>query len=265
MNSIFGSNPFGARLLTAISLVAFALTASVANAQSSLPTGITEQVVDVLIESRTQQPASQASPEDRIAAAEELANIYAVSDLPKALELAKNPNVAAQLELQRRVLIFNAFATDFLANNQPTEQEIFNTYQEQVGVSPPEEFKASHILVDSQGAAVSLIGELDAGADFKKLAEEHSTGPSNTSGGDLGWFPVNAMVKPFSDAVVLLENGAYTKAPVQTQFGWHIILREESRTSTPPPLESVRDVIAQRISQDKLLEFVSSLQSKTAE
>jgi peptidyl-prolyl cis-trans isomerase C len=265
MNSLFGSNPFGARLLAATGLIAFAFTTNVAHAQSALPEGITDEVVNVLIESRTQQPASQASAEDRAVAVQELANIYAVSDLPKALELAENPSVKAQLDLQRRVLIFNAFATDFLENNQPTEQEIFNTYQEQVGLSPPEEFKARHILVDAQGAAMSLIAELDEGADFAKLAEEHSTGPSSTSGGDLGWFPVNAMVKQFSDALVLLEDGAYTKAPVQTQFGWHVILREDSRVSTPPPMESVRDVIAQRISQDKLMEFVTNLTSKTAD
>ena len=84
---------------------------------------------------------------------------------------------------------FNAFATDYLAKNQPSDQEIFDTYQEQVVLAPTQEFKARHILVDAQGAAVSLIEQLQGGADFATLAKEHSTGPTGPMGGDLGWFP----------------------------------------------------------------------------
>ena len=128
-------------------------------------------------------------------------------------------------------------------------------------LAPQLEYKARHILVDSQGAAVSLIKQLQEGAEFSELAMEHSTGPSGPAGGDLGWFPANAMVQAFSDAVIALEDGGVTQTPVQTQFGWHVILREASRESTPPPLESVRDVIVQRVSQEKFLEFVRNLRA----
>jgi peptidyl-prolyl cis-trans isomerase C len=88
---------------------------------------------------------------------------------------------------------------------------------------------------------------------------EKSTGPSGPGGGDLGWFPPEQMVKPFSDAVAGLENGAFTKEPVETQFGFHVILREDSRTSEPPTLESVREVVKQRVEQLKFQNYLESL------
>ena len=261
MNFSFRSNSIGARLV-AVTVGATALMGAGATfAQDSMPAGVSDEVINVLLESRSQKPANQATPAERASAIDELANIYAVTDLPAAIEMGKEPRLAAQLDLQRRAILFNAFATDYLAKNQPTDQEIFDTYQEQVLLAPQLEYKARHILVDSQGAAQSLIKQIQEGAEFSELAKEHSTGPSGPSGGDLGWFPANAMVQAFSDAVIALEDGGVTQTPVQTQFGWHVILREASRESTPPPLESVRDVIVQRVSQEKFLEFVRNLRA----
>lgn len=113
--------------------------------------------------------------------------------------------------------------------------------------------------------ALSLVRELQDGADFIELAKSKSTGPSGPNGGDLGWFQSQQMVKPFSDAVAALENGAFTTVPVQTQYGWHVILREASRDSTPPTLESVRDVIKQRVEQEKLQKYISSLRQSSSE
>ncbi|NCF73996.1 MAG: hypothetical protein GWP67_10895 [Gammaproteobacteria bacterium] len=141
---------------------------------------------------------------------------------------------------------------------------MFNIYEEQVALAPPKEFKARHILVDTQAAATALIEELQGGADFVELAKEHSTGPSGPSGGDLGWFTVQTMVEPFSDAVAAMEDGAFTAEPVQTQFGWHVILREDSRESAPPSLDSVRDAIKQRIEQDKFQKFLVNAREEAA-
>jgi peptidyl-prolyl cis-trans isomerase C len=170
----------------------------------------------------------------------------------------------AQLELQKRAAIAQAVAQDFLAKNQATEEEILAQYESQVKLAPPLQFKARHILVDTQAAAVDLIAQLEDGSDFEELAKTHSTGPSGSSGGDLGWFSPEQMVKPFSDAVQALEDGAYTSEPVQTQFGWHVILREDSRTNEPPTLESVRQVIKQSIEQTKLQQYIEELRSSAA-
>jgi len=258
-----GSKKIGTRIAAATLCAAALFSTTSASAQDSaeaLP--FDNAVLELLLESRIQKPASQASSAERASAVEELTSIYLISDLPRALELGEDPQIKAQIDLQRRALLFSAFANDFFASNQPTEQEIFNVYEEQVALSPPKEFKARHILVDTQGAAIALIEELQGGADFTELAKNNSTGPSAPSGGDLGWFTAQAMVKPFSDAVGVLEDGAYTTTPVQTQFGWHVILREDSRDSAPPPLDSVRDAIVQRINQQKFQDFLTDLRSK---
>lgn len=266
MISLLGPRKIGARFaVAAISLtVLFSATTTMAQSTGDAPL-FDDAVLEFLLESRIQKPANQATAAERASAIDELTSIYLISNLPRAVELGKAPQVQAQIDLQRRALIFNAFATDFMINNQPTEQEIFNVYEEQVALNPPKEFKARHILVDTQSAAIALIEELQGGADFVELAKANSTGPSGPSGGDLGWFTAQSMVKPFSDAVSSMEDGAFTSSPVQTQFGWHVILREESRDSAPPPLDSVRDVIIQNIGQQKFQEFLSGLRSVGAE
>lgn len=265
MNSSLGSISIGTRIAAATICAVMLLPSPTASAQESQARAFDDEVLNFLLESRNQKPASQATAQERESAVDELTNIYLVSELPRAVELGEGPRIGAQLELQRRVLLFNAFTNDFLASNEATEQEILDVYEKTVALSAPKEFKASHILVESQGAAVALIEDLQEGADFAELAKKHSTGPSSTSGGDLGWFTVKSMVEPFSDAVADLDDGAFTMKPVQTQYGWHVILRVDSRDSPPPPLESVRDVIKQNIGQQKLQEFMSNLRSKVAE
>jgi peptidyl-prolyl cis-trans isomerase C len=118
--------------------------------------------------------------------------------------------------------------------------------------------------VESQGEAARLIAQLDDGADFAELAIANSTGPSAPSGGDLGWFSPNQMVTPFSDAVEVLEDGAYTETAVQTEFGWHVIKREASRANEPPTLESVKEVIKQNIEQTKFQTYLEGLRAADA-
>jgi len=263
MNPFF--TPIRSRTLV-FSVLVSTLVLGVASAQEPTEdTPFSKEVLDLLIQSRTQKPASQASGTERAAAISELTDIYLIAALPRAIELASGPQIKAQIELQEQALIFNAFANDFLLSNNPSEQEIFDLYQDQVALSPPKEFKARHILVERQSDAVALIAELQAGADFVELAKANSTGPSAPSGGDLGWFTEQAMVKEFSDAVALMEDGEFTSAPVLSQFGWHVIMREDSRDSAPPPLDSVRDVIVQRIGQDKFQALLASLRSNAAE
>ena len=216
-------------------------------------------VVDLYIENRIKKPANQASAAEREAFIAEIVDIYLLTTQPHVAGLMDTPNVKAQLEIQKRGIMAQVVATDFVANNQASGEEILSEYATQIELAPPKQFKASHILVETQAAAIGLIGQLDEGADFGELARENSTDPSGPNDGDLGWFSPNKMVKPFSDAVSQLADGEYTKDPVQTQFGWHVIRRDESRDSEPPTLESVRDVIKQRIEQQKLQEHLAQL------
>lgn len=224
---------------------------------------IDSAVLDLYIESRTQKPASQVLAAERDVLLTEITDIYLLTSQPGVEKLMDDPEVQAQLEIQKRGLMAQVVATDFVARNQASDEEILEAYSEQIELAPELQFKARHILVETQAAAIDLVAQLDAGGDFQELAKTNSTGPSGPNGGDLGWFSPNQMVEAFSNAVADLEDGSYTKEPVQTQFGWHVILREESRASEPPTLDSVRDVIKQRIEQTKLQDYLTELRAQS--
>lgn len=243
----------------AVSLVGAAALILGGSACAQKSTEIDPTVFKIYLESRIQQPASQASPEQNDAIRKELTDLYLLSDTPRAAELKEGQEMKARIELQTRAMLAQAVAQDFIASNPATEEEMRALYDEQVNEAPPLEFKARHILVETQGEAADVIAELDGGADFAELAKEKSTGPSGPSGGDLGWFPPERMVAEFSQAVQALADGAYSQNPVQTQFGWHVILREDSRESAPPPFESVRDALKQNVEGKKLQDYLASL------
>lgn len=228
-------------------------------AQEDTGVSIDPNVLNIYLESRIQRPAIEATAEQVAAVRNELTDIYLLSDQPRAQELKDSPRVQAQLELQTRAMLAQAVATDFITRNQGSEEEMQALYAEQIKLAPTTEFKARHILVETQGEALELITLLEGEADFAELAKERSTGPSGPSGGDLGWFTPDRMVAEFSQAVQALDDGAFTKIPVQTQFGWHVILREESRDAPPPPFESVRDALKQQVEQQKLQDYLASL------
>jgi len=221
-------------------------------------------VLNAYMETRLGKPSTEATPDELADMRDQLLDIYALTESPKAEELAQEDRIKSQLELQRRGLLAQAVATDFLEQNPATDEEMRALYDEQTGIAP-QEFKARHILVESEEDASALIAELDGGADFVELAKEKSTGPSGPSGGDLGWFTPERMVPEFSNAVAALEDGAYSASPVQSQFGWHVILREDSRQSTPPPFESVGEVLKQQVEQRKLEDFITELRGETEE
>jgi len=222
---------------------------------------IDSSVLSMYIESRIQKPAEQATAEEREVVIQELTDIYILTTQPNAKALGADPRIKAQIELQGRAVLAQAVATDFFTSNPATDEEILAEYQIQMTSAPASQFKARHILVESQAVASDLIVQLNDGADFAELAKASSTGPTGPNGGDLGWFSPEQMVAPFSDAVAALEDGAYTSEPVQTQFGWHVILREESRDNQPPTLDSVRDGLKQRVEQAKFQGYLESLRA----
>ena len=124
-----------------------------------------------------------------------------------------------------------------------------------------EEVKARHILVASEEDAKAIIEDLKKGAEFAKLAAEKSTGPSGSSGGDLGYFTADAMVPAFSKAAFALKPGDFTETPVQTQFGWHIIKVEDRRAVQPPSFEQVQPQLTQDMTREVLTKAVEELRA----
>lgn len=157
----------------------------------------------------------------------------------------------AQLALQRRS-IMAASAISELTAPEPTEAEVQAAYDEVFATEDAiTEYSAAHILVKTEEIAKKLKAELDEGADFGKLAEENSTGPSGPNKGDLGWFTLDQMVPSFGEALKDLEKGQVSD-PVQTDFGWHLILLKDTRVKEAPKLSEIRDQITQLVRRQKV-------------
>lgn len=143
------------------------------------------------------------------------------------------------MENQRRNIL-SSVVINALRANAITEDTLQTAYASKFPEgSGEQEYKASHILVETEQEVRDLLVMLDDGADFGGLATEHSIGPSGPRGGDLGWFGKGQMVTPFENAVMGMDAGTYV-GPVQTQFGYHLIFLNDRRVTAPPPFEDVR-------------------------
>jgi peptidyl-prolyl cis-trans isomerase C len=160
------------------------------------------------------------------------------SDVPEQVRLS--------LENERRSLLAAA-AIDSVVQGVGSEEEVRAAYEAKYGDDFSEnEYNASHILVETEEAATEIKAELDAGADFAEMARAKSTGPSGPNGGELGWFGDGAMVPEFEQAVTSLETGEIS-APIQTQFGWHVIILNDTRKKSAPELGDVRETLLQEL------------------
>jgi len=175
-------------------------------------------------------------------------------------QLGNSAEIIAQLDSAKKSLLTQADVQNFIKSNPVTDAEIKTEYDAKVAGENGTEYKARHILVKTEDEAKKIITELDKGGDFAKIANKVSLdGKDTQNGGDLGWFVASQMVAPFSDAVIKLDKGQYTKSPVQTQFGWHVILREDSRAQTPPSLDSVKEQLLPYLQRKKVQDFVEGL------
>ena len=208
---------------------------------------------------------SRLPAEQRTAAA-----LSALLDIKLMAQQAENSGLGKDQSFQRRVefLRDRALHNEFFKTrvvDSLTEEAVRERYDKEVAATPPEqEVKARHILVDSEEQAKAVVAELDAGKDFIELAKEKSTGPSGPQGGDLGYFTKGRMVPEFEEAAFALETGTYTKEPVKTQFGWHIIKVEDKRDTPPPSFEQVADQIRRVLLQEEYLALLQEARDAVA-
>lgn len=152
-----------------------------------------------------------------------------------------------------------AAVIDEIIEQEFSDEVVQAAYEEAYGNLPEvPEFNASHILVETEEEAKALIAELEAGADFAELAKEKSTGPSGPNGGSLGWFGLGMMVAPFEAAVLEMEEGQIS-APVQTQFGWHVLILNEKRNQPAPTLADVMGDLEITLQQTAIEDTVQDL------
>ncbi|MHB0950569.1 MAG: peptidylprolyl isomerase [Allorhizobium sp.] len=144
-----------------------------------------------------------------------------------------------------------------------SDADVKARYDKEIAALPKqEEVSARHILVKTEEEAKAVIAELDAGKDFAELAKEKSTDPNKSEGGDLGYFTKGRMVPEFEEAAFAMEKGTYSKTPVKTQFGFHVIKVEDKRDAPPPPFDQVAQQIRQLVMRDKYLELIAKAKTE---
>jgi peptidyl-prolyl cis-trans isomerase C len=174
-----------------------------------------------------------------------------VTEAGRAQHLDQDPQVREQLKRDEDQLVERAYLERAI-DKASTQEALKAKYQEWVKGKPAEEeVHARHILVKSEDEAKSIIAQLQKGADFADLAKKYSTDPSGSSnGGDLGWFGKNEMVPEFAEAAFATPKGQYTKTPVKTQFGWHVIEVLDRRTKLPPSFQEAQPELRNLIARD---------------
>jgi peptidyl-prolyl cis-trans isomerase C len=209
--------------------------------------------------------ASELTAEEREQIKEELVRMEVIAQQAEKDGLARDPDVATRLELTRLNLLQQSGAQKYLKDRQPTEAEMRAEFETQLASTPLVEYHARHILVSSQDTAQKIIEQLKTGGDFATLAKRFSGDKSTAQkGGDLGWFPPDAMGnKNFADAVGLLKNNEVTSTPIQTQYGWHVLQLLGTRDRPPPSFEGVQDQL-KRILLSKKYRAYSDELLKTA-
>lgn len=211
---------------------------------------------------RLQQTPGGNSPEAQERIFDEFMNLVVTSQEAVKRDLEDSREVRAALELQRIKVLSSAALTIMADELEPSEKELRETYDQLVAQAAERtEYKARHILVKDEDEAKKLIKQLNKGADFAELAREHSLGPTGKNGGDLDWFDAGKMVPPFAEAVAALKPGTYTKSPVQTQFGWHIIELEETRSPTPPSFEDAKPQITALVKRQQIAERIAEMRN----
>ncbi|WP_306045993.1 peptidylprolyl isomerase [Nioella sp. MMSF_3534] len=248
------------RILAGAALSALMITPAMAQDADTVLATINGQDITLghIIVAHSQLPEQyQALPDDVLLTGileqlvqQEIVATAARDDLSAAMRLG--------LENEERAYVA-ALTLDEIALAEIPAEELQAAYDAEFGeMEAVTEYNASHILVETQEEAQALVEELEGGADFAELAREHSTGPSGPNGGQLGWFTAGMMVPSFEEAVFALEVGEVSP-PVETRFGWHVVILNDSRDQAAPALEEVREQLEEGLRQARVDAHIESL------
>ncbi|MES2038256.1 MAG: peptidylprolyl isomerase [Pseudomonadota bacterium] len=214
-----------------------------------------------------QQQAAQGmpdTPETRKMVIDNLAMQLLVAKEAVTKGLDKTPDVADQLEMSRQSILANAYVKDYIKTAAVTDDALKAEYEDFKTKNGGNEFKARHILVKTEDEAKDIIAKIKKDVkSFEALAKAKSQDPgSKANGGDLGWFNPRGMVPEFGAAVAKLEKGKFTEEPVKSQFGYHVIILDDSRPVAIPPLEEVKAGLTQQLQQKNLKKMLDDMKAK---
>jgi peptidyl-prolyl cis-trans isomerase C len=220
---------------------------------------ISRDLYEFYIKGVTGKTSSDLSPQQRSQALDNLIRAQLIAHEAEQEGLNKQPQTAQLMQMERLNILEQALSQKFLAGKKPTDDQLKAEYDAEVAKMPSTEYHARHILVATEPFADKVIARLKAGEKFEDLAKSESMDSSKTNGGDLGWFTLDHMVKPFADAVSGLKVGSYTTVPVQTQYGWHVIQLLGTRPVTPPPFDQVKQRLGQVIEAKQFRDYTDGL------
>jgi len=223
---------------------------------------VTEADIDLAIQNLDQQFAQLPPEQKRAAALSAIIEIRLMAAEATAKGLDKDADFQRQLAFLNARALHSQVITKEIAD-KITDAEIRAAYDKQISETPPQnEVRARHILVKTKDEALAIVKDLDAGKKFEDIAKEKSTDPgSGANGGDLGYFGAGQMVPEFEKAAFALEPGAYTKEPVQSQFGFHVIKVEDKRQKQPPAFDEVKEQFRSMVLRDKYFALVKQLRA----
>jgi peptidyl-prolyl cis-trans isomerase C len=189
-------------------------------------------------------------------------NSRLIADQARKENIAEEPEVKAQMQVVQDMVLEQTLLTRRL-QDKITDEALRERYEAMIkDEEARKQVHAQHILVAERSEAEEVIRKLNEGADFNELAKEKSTNPSAEAGVDLGYFSRGDMIPAFSEVAFSLEPGTYSRTPVQTEFGWHVIKVEDRRVVDPPPFEEVRNQLQQQLAMDLRSEYVKQLREQ---
>jgi peptidyl-prolyl cis-trans isomerase C len=219
-------------------------------------TKITQKDVDQISADLDPQFARLPDDQRRLAALAAIIDIKSLAAKAEAEKLDQTPDFKARMEFLKDRALHNDYFKQQVVD-KITDADVRARYDKEMAAMPPQnEVRARHILVKTKEEAEAIIKQLDGGAKFEDVAKEKSTDGSAAQGGDLGYFGPGQMVPEFEKAANELEVGKYTKEPVQTQFGFHVIKLEDKRVQQPPAFDQVKDQVKQILIRERYMELV---------
>jgi len=218
------------------------------------------------IDMRVKAAAAQGqpdSPELRKMVRDDMINLELLAQEAVKMGLDKNPEATQQIELARQSVLAGAFVQDYAKNHPISEEQLKLEYENLKANVGNKQYKVRHILVDTQEEAKTIIAQLGKKAKFDKLATKKSKDVGSAErGGELDWAVPTDFVPPFANAMTSLSKGDYTKDPVASQFGWHIIKLEDVRDLKVPPFEELKPQLQQRMQQQAIQSAISEMRTK---
>lgn len=217
------------------------------------------------VDAVVKQQAARGVPDTeqlRQAVLDRLINFELVAQEADRRGLTKTADVRMQIEVARQQVLFEAYMQDYFKAKPISEASLRAEYEKVREQRGDREFKARHVLVDSEAEAKNIIDQLGKGGKIEDLAKQSKDGGSRDRGGDLGWQAPGTYVKPFADALSKLEKGKFTTQPVQTQFGWHVILLEDVRSVQFPAYDQVKPQIQNVLQEREVQKVFADLRAK---